>query len=103
MQYVDVGHKKHLEHCSGSRKRNQQATIGHVEIEGLDELEAEEERMHDDEEHADTRPPKVCHHSYLLCVLALCYSPHMAHGLSTALHAVTRVSCKRLRPSTASS
>lgn len=62
MQYVDVGHKKHLEHCSGSRKRQQEATLGHVEIEGLDELEAEEERMHDDEEEAQgtSRPAKVC-------------------------------------------
>lgn len=43
MQYVDMGHKKHLERCSGSRKRQQADTCGHVEIEGLDALEAEEE------------------------------------------------------------
>ena len=59
MQYVDVGHKKHLEHCSGSRKRKQEATVGHVEIEGLDELEAEEERMYGEAEDAETRPAKV--------------------------------------------
>lgn len=43
MQNIDVGHKKHLEQCSGSRKRKQGEGDSHVEIEGLDELEAEEE------------------------------------------------------------
>lgn len=57
-QYVDVGHKKHLEHCLGSRKRKQGVTLGHVEIEGLDELEAEEE---DNAVDADTKPAKVIH------------------------------------------
>lgn len=60
MQYVDVGHKRHLDQCSGSRKSKQGDTLGHVEIEGLDELEAEEQaRLHGDEEEADTRPAKV--------------------------------------------
>lgn len=60
MQYVDVGHKKHLEQCSGSRKRKHADALGHVEIEGLDALEAEKEQsMHGDEEEADTRPAKV--------------------------------------------
>ena len=60
VQYVDVGHKKHLQQCSGSRKRKQADNVGHVEIEGLAALEAEEEQsMHGDEEEADTRPAKV--------------------------------------------
>ena len=55
-----MGHKKHLEQCSGSRKRKQADTLGHVEIEGLDALEAEEEQsMQGDEEESDTRPAKV--------------------------------------------
>lgn len=58
-KYVDVGHKKHLEHCLGSRKRKQGVTLGHVEIEGLDELEAEEEeQMQDNAVDADTKPAK---------------------------------------------
>ena len=60
LQYVDVGHKKHLEHCSGSRKRKQGETPGHVEIEGLAELEAEEEeQMQGSAADADTKPAKV--------------------------------------------
>lgn len=75
MQYVDVGHKKHLEHCSGSRKRKQEASLGHVEIEGLDELEAEEGRMNDYEEEAEasSRRAKV-HQQLLVCMQPLCCS-----------------------------
>ena len=40
MQVLVSGHKKHLEHCT-SHKRKQDT--GTVEIEGLDELEDEEE------------------------------------------------------------
>ena len=39
---MDVGHKRHLEQCKGSRKRKQNEGTGHVEIEGLAELKAEE-------------------------------------------------------------
>ena len=58
---MDVGHKKHLEHCSGSRARKQQEdALGHVEIEGLEELEAaEEQNMDGNKEDLDTRPAKV--------------------------------------------
>ena len=35
-----AGHKKHLEHCAGHKRKQ---ASGRVEIEGLDELEAEEE------------------------------------------------------------
>ena len=59
MQYVDVGHKKHLEHCSSSKKRKQADSSGHVEIEGLDELEAEEEEQLHSSSEADAKPAKV--------------------------------------------
>ena len=61
LQFIDVGHKKHLDKCTGSRKRKQGETEGHVEIEGLNELEAEEDArlagLADDD--ADVKPAKV--------------------------------------------
>lgn len=64
MQVLASGHKRHLEHCTGHKRKQDTGT---VEIEGLDELEAEEEerlasfRQGDDEEQQDPqRPVQVC-------------------------------------------
>lgn len=58
-----MGHKRHLEQCKGSRKRKQTEGTGHVEIEGLAELEAEEEARFagsaEEEGDADVKPKKV--------------------------------------------
>ena len=62
LQFIDVGHKKHLDSCTGSRKRQQGEREGHVEIEGLDELEGEEDASlagPDDDEGADVMPAKA--------------------------------------------
>ncbi len=63
VQNLDVGHKRHLEQCKGSRKRKQNEGTGHVEIEGLAELEAEEEArsagIAEEQAEADVKPKKV--------------------------------------------
>ncbi len=63
LQNLDVGHKRHLEQCKGSRKRKQNEGSGHVEIEGLAELEAEEEARSagsaEEQGDADVKPKKV--------------------------------------------
>ncbi|KAL0034814.1 hypothetical protein WJX77_008386 [Trebouxia sp. C0004] len=59
---LNVGHKRHLEQCKGSRKRKQNEGTGHVEIEGLAELEAEEEARYagsaEEEGDEDVKPKK---------------------------------------------
>lgn len=63
LQNLNVGHKRHVERCTGSRKRKQNEGTGHVEIEGLAELEAEEEARSpgsaEEEGDADVKPKKV--------------------------------------------
>ncbi len=58
-----MGHKRHLEQCKGNRKRKQTEGTGHVEIEGLAELEAEEEARSagsaEEEGDAHVKPKKV--------------------------------------------
>ncbi|DBA71329.1 TPA: hypothetical protein ACH3X2_011140 [Trebouxia sp. C0005] len=62
LQNLNVGHKRHVERCTGSRKRKQNEGTGHVEIEGLAELEAEEEARSpgsaEEEGDADVKPKK---------------------------------------------
>ena len=63
LQNLDVGHRRHLEQCTASRKRKQDNKTGHVEIEGLDELEAEEEARlagsTEEEDEGGAKPAKV--------------------------------------------
>lgn len=63
LQNLDVGHRRHLEQCKGSQKRKQNEGTGHVEIEGLAELEAEEEARSagtaEEDGDADVKPKKV--------------------------------------------
>ena len=63
LQNLDVGHRRHLEQCTGSRKRKQDDDTAHVEIEGLDELEAEEEAClagsAEEEDEGGAKPAKV--------------------------------------------
>lgn len=63
LQVLTAGHKKHLEHCTGHKRKR---VTGTVEIEGLDELEAEEEERlvlfregRDKEQHEARHPAQV--------------------------------------------